>query len=142
MNWSKRALLAAVVAVGVAGASALPASAGGKDPLFINLTSDDAHRIDMAFAFGRGQHGLGHPLTVFLNDRAVLAASKTNEGKFADQQKAIAAFVAKGITVIVCPMCMQHYGIRPEDLLPGLKVGNPELTGKALFRRNTKTMAW
>jgi len=37
---------------------------------------------------------------------------------------------------------MQHYGVAATDLLPGLKTGNPELTGSALFADNTETLTW
>jgi hypothetical protein len=44
--------------------------------------------------------------------------------------------------VLVCPMCMKYYRIKESDLLSGLKVGNPELTGGAFFRDHTKTFTW
>jgi len=123
--------------------AALPfASAGGGDPLFINLTSDDAHRAHMALNFGRNQLERGHPLTVFLNDRAVFIGSKAHAAKYAGQQKALAELAQKGATLLICPMCMSDYGVKESDLLPELKVGNPELTGAALFRENTKTLTW
>lgn len=118
------------------------AVAGDRDPLFINLTSDDGHRLNMAFTFGGNQHSRGHTLTVFMNDRSVLAASKANQAKFKDQQQTMQELLGKGVTIIVCPMCMKHYGVSEADLLPGLKVGNPELTGAALFQDNTKTLTW
>jgi sulfur relay (sulfurtransferase) complex TusBCD TusD component (DsrE family) len=121
---------------------ALPAIAGDKDPLFINLTSDDAHRATMALAFGKNQLERGHPLTVFLNDKGVLLGAKANAGKFAHQQKTVAELVGKGATVLICPMCMQHYGVKDADVLAGVKVGNPELTGAALFKDDTKTLTW
>jgi hypothetical protein len=37
---------------------------------------------------------------------------------------------------------MKHYEIKESDLLEGIKVGNPQLTGDALFRDNTKTLGW
>ena len=119
-----------------------PAIAGDTDPLFVNLTSDDAHRVNMALEFGKRQLGRGHPLTVFLNDRAVFVAAKANAGKFPEQQKAIEELVGSKATVIACPMCMKHYGLQEGDLLPGIQVGNPELTGNALFKDGTKTMTW
>lgn len=121
---------------------AVPVHAGNADPLFINLTSDDAHRANMAIGFGAKQHERGHPLTLFLNDKAVLVASKANADKFAEHQKMLVSLLSSGATILVCPMCMKHYGVKEADLLPGLKVGNPEATGGALFKDNGKALSW
>ena len=117
-----RFVLALALAVGL-GAS--PAFADDKDPLFINLTVDDAHRVNMAIAFGKNQLERGHPLTIFLNDRGVLVGSTPKSDQFGDQQKPLGPVIAQGATVIVCPMCMQHYGVQEAELMSGLKVGNP-----------------
>jgi len=136
-------MLAAFVTIGLGGlAVAAPAKAGASDPLFINLTSDDGHRVNMALTFGEAQIKRGHALTVFLNDKAVVVASTANATRFADQQRSIAALLTAGATVLVCPMCMKHFGVKDSELVPGLKVGNPELTGNALFQDNTKTLTW
>lgn len=119
-----------------------PAFSGDSDPLFINLTSDDLHRANMAISFGGNQHNLGHPVTIFLNDTGVRIGSMENSAAFGGHQKALAEIMGNGATVIICPMCMKHYGVKESDLLPGLKVGNPELTGNALFKDNTKTLTW
>lgn len=126
----------------ILGLAAGNAMAGATDPLFINMTSDDGHRSTMAIGFGAKQHALGHPLTLFLNDKGVRVASKANAAKYGEQQKAIADILAKGGAVIACPMCMKHYGVNESDLLPGVKVGNPDLTGAALFKDNGKTLTW
>lgn len=126
----------------IAGSISLPGLAGDKDPLFVNLTSDDSHRAIMAIAFGQKQLERGHPLTVFLNDKGVLVGSKANAVKFPDQQKALAELMGKGAAVIACLHCMKHYGVKEEDLLSGIKLGNPEITGAALFKDHTKTMTW
>lgn len=139
MKFISHLLLALALCIG---AIATPAFAGDADPLFVNLTSDDPHRANMAIAFSGNQHERGHPLTIFLNDKGVLIGSKANSAKFADHQKALAELMSKGAAVIVCPMCMKHYGVKESDLLPGLKVGKPELTGGALFKDNTKTLTW
>ena len=68
--------------------------------------------------------------------------SKENATKFANHQKMLGELVSKGAVVLVCPMCMKHYGVKEADLLPGLKIGSPELTGGALFKDNTKTLTW
>jgi sulfur relay (sulfurtransferase) complex TusBCD TusD component (DsrE family) len=135
----RRIALALTVLIGLVG---LPALAGDADPLFVNLTSDDAHRVNMALDFGKKQMSRGHPLTVFLNDRAVLVASKGNAAKFPEQQKTLADLAGTGALLIACPFCMKHYGVQEADLVSGVRVGNPELTGGALFKDGTKTMTW
>jgi len=122
--------------------AAVPAIAGPNDPLFINLTSDDPHRANMAITFGRNQLERGHPLTVFLNDRGVFVGTRAEAAKFGEHQKALTDLMAKGAVVLICPMCSKHYGIRDADVLPGIRTGSPELTGGALFRDNTRSLTW
>lgn len=126
----------------MAGGVATTAFAGNADPLFVNLTTDDSHRANMGISFGKNQLERGHPLTIFLNDKGVHIGSKANAAKFADHQKTLGELMSKGAVVLICPVCMQHYGVKESDLLPGLKVGSPELTGGALFKENTKTLTW
>lgn len=139
MKFISQLLIAFALCIGTL---STPALAGNTDPLFVNLTSDDSHRANMAITFGGNQQGLGHPLTVFLNDKAVLIGSTANADAFSEHQKKLSELMSKGATVLICPMCMKHYGVKEADLLPGLRVGRPELTGSALFKDNTKTLTW
>lgn len=116
--------------------------AGVSDPLFINLTSDDGHRSLMAISFGQNQLLRGHPLTVYLNDKAVRIASKKQGEAFTEQQALLQQIVAKGGTVLVCPMCSQKYGVAESDFLDGIRLTNPDMTGAALFTDNTRTLSW
>lgn len=118
------------------------AIAGATDPLFVNATTDDGHRATMALTFSQHQLERKHPVTIFLNDRGVFIASKANAEKFKSQQALLDSLMKAGASVIVCPMCMKHYDIKEADLLPGIKVGTPEVTGAALFQDNAKTMTW
>jgi sulfur relay (sulfurtransferase) complex TusBCD TusD component (DsrE family) len=138
MNTLKHAL-ALLLLLFCTAASAL---AGDKDPLFINLTSDDPHRAEMAINFGKAQMGLGHPLTIFLNDKGVFVASVTQAPRFAKHQETLAELAAKGATIIVCPTCTPYFGLKQEDFVKGLQMGRPDLTGPALFKDNTKTLSW
>lgn len=89
-----------VLMLGMAGCAAEPregsqvasnASAGSLSTvetdaaLFINLTSDDPHRVNMALKFGGDQLDRGHPLTVLLNDKGVLLGSQKNAEKYGQQ---------------------------------------------------------
>ncbi|MGE3914233.1 MAG: DsrE family protein [Hyphomicrobiaceae bacterium] len=136
--------LAAVLLVAALAMPALaPAAAAAEtDPLFVNMTTDNGHRARMALAFSQNQAERKHPVAVFLNDRGVLVGSKAHAKKFKSQQEQLQALVKGGATVLVCPMCMKHYGVKEADLIEGLKVGNPELVGGALFRDGTKTLTW
>ena len=35
---------------------------------------------------------------------------------------------------------MKHYGVMEADLLRGIKIGNPDMTGGAHFKDGTRTM--
>ncbi|MEZ5786742.1 MAG: DsrE family protein [Xanthobacteraceae bacterium] len=131
----------------VAALSLLPgatglAYAGDTDPLFANVTTDEPHRANMALTFSKAQFERKHPVTIFLNDRGVFLASRSQSEKFKHHQDVLQALAMSGATVIVCPMCMKHYGVAETDLIEGVKVGNPDLTGPALFKDGTKTLTW
>lgn len=139
---NRRKILASASAVGVFSLLGLPAWAGEADPLFVNMTTDDAHRARMALNFSINQQKKGHPVTVFFNDKGVLVVSTKNVDTFAEQQKMVRELQAAGGKILVCPMCMKHYGVVEGDLLSGAEVGNPENTGEALFMDNGKTLTW
>jgi sulfur relay (sulfurtransferase) complex TusBCD TusD component (DsrE family) len=120
----------------------LAAYAGPNDPLFINLSTDETHRASMAINFGKHHSANGHPLTIFLNDKAVMLGVKSGSTKFADQQQALAELISSGALVIMCPMCLRQAGFTEADLISGVKIGSPKLTGDALFKDGTKTMSW
>lgn len=135
-----RKLFLALSLIGVL--AAMPAAADSAGSLFVNLTSDESHRANMALTFSKNQLERGHPVTVFLNDRGVLVGAKSNAETFKDQQQLLADLMAKGAVVIVCPFCAKHYGIETTDLIEGAKIGNPDLTGGLLFKEDTKTLTW
>ena len=120
----------------------LSAHAGPNDPLFINLSTDEMHRSTMAINFGKHHSANGHPLTIFLNDKAVMLGVKAGSTKFADQQQALTEVISSGALVIMCPMCLKQAGYTEADLITGVKLGSPKVTGDALFKDGTKTMSW
>ena len=139
MKFVTRLLLAFAFIIG---SIATPAFAGDSDPLYVNLTTNEPHRANMAITFSKNQFERGHPLTIFLNDKGVFLGSKANAAAFPEHQKMLAELASKGAIVLICPMCMKQYEVKEADLLPGVKIGNPELTGNALFKDNTKALTW
>ncbi len=135
-----KALKSVVFAVLVA--LSLSTLAGTNDPLFINLSTDELHRSSMAINFGKHHSANGHPLTIFLNDKAVMMGVKVGSTKFADQQQALSEVISSGALVIMCPMCLKQAGFTEADLISGVKLGGPKMTGDALFKDGTKTMSW
>ena len=118
------------------------AISAANDPLFINLSTDELHRSSMAINFGKHHAANGHPLTIFLNDKAVMLGVKAGATKFADQQQALSEVIASGALVIMCPMYLKQAGYSEADLIAGVKMGGPKITGDALFKDGTKTMSW
>ncbi len=112
------------------------------DPLFINLSTDESSRSSMAINFGKHHFSTGHPLTIFLNDKAVILGVKAGSSKHAEQQLALSEVISAGALVIMCPMCLKQAGYSESDLIAGVKLGGPKLTGDALFKDGTKTMSW
>lgn len=124
-------------------ASLSPAMAESKkDPLFVLLTSSDAHRTKMAIGMSNNQFGKGHPLTIYLVDQGVMLASNRFEHKYAEHQNILKSIIAKGGDVYICKMCMEQYGVVEGDLMKGLKYANPDAMGEAIFRPGTQTLSW
>ncbi len=134
-----RLLVAVAIVLGAGGQVAL---AGDTDPLFIGLSSDSRQRADHVIHFSGLQMSRGHPVTLWLNESGIFLASKKHSEKHAVQQKAIAELISKGATVVVCQYCMKQLDVKESDLLPGFKVGSPDVVGGALFKDNTKTLSW
>jgi sulfur relay (sulfurtransferase) complex TusBCD TusD component (DsrE family) len=131
-----------VVFIVILASLSLSAMAGPNDPLFINLSTDETHRASMAINFGKHHSANGHPLTIFLNDKAVILGVKAGSNKFSDQQQALTEVITSGALVIMCPMCLKQAGYAESDLITGVKLGSPKVTGDALFKDGTKTMSW
>ncbi len=119
-----------------------PAFAGKDDPVFINLTSDDAHNVVMAFTASKHMSEAGHPATLFLNGKAVLMLNKNMSTMYGEQQKELKEMMGKGITVIACGHCVKHLDLKDSDLLEGVKIGTPAIMNETLFKDNTKTLSW
>ena len=117
------------------------ASAGSSDPLFVNLSTNDHHRANMAIALSKEMLKHGHPVTIYLNSQAVQMVNKNN-AEYAMQQKKLGEFISKGGTVLVCPVCQKFLSINQADLIPGVQLSNAIKVDQALFKPNTKALSW
>jgi len=115
--------------------------------LFVNLTTfgkgPAAHAVHMA---GK-QMERGHPVTFFLNGKAVLFASKhTPLGKFPMSGKTVRQMLsdamANGAKVIVCQMCAKMNGLDSADFIDGAMLGNPDLVAEYLFDPTYQVLSW
>jgi predicted peroxiredoxin len=117
---------------------ALPVSAAfaqgaAKEPqkVFLKLDhgTDDLHAVLMALKISEGLVSKGAKVTLFLNLEAVRLADKRQpidlrwglEGGHSAQQL-FDAFVKKGGSILVCPMCAKNAGITDADLRAGARI--------------------
>jgi predicted peroxiredoxin len=118
------------------------AQAGSSDPLFVNLTTDDNHKANMAIAFSMEQLKHGHPVTIYINSQAIQIVNKANAKRYAIQQQKLTELARKGGTVLACPVCEKLLKFQESDLIPGVRLSTADLVSEALFRDNTKTLSW
>jgi predicted peroxiredoxin len=118
------------------------ALAGSSDPLFVNLTTDDNHKANMAIAFSMEQLKHGHPVTIYVNSQAIQIVNKANSKRYAMQQQKLTEFASKGGTVLACRVCEKFLKFTESDLIPGVKLSTANSVAEALFKDNTKTLSW
>lgn len=142
------ALIAPLVGTGQAhDGQQLAAGAPARNPLFINMTSGDSWRGWMGLHFAHATLKMGHPVAVFLNLDAVKLAAKEGEQERKPSMQRVprdvlADFIRDGGVVLMCGPCMQEFGLKPEDLIPGTQMGRPGFTQGFIFAENARTLTW
>lgn len=123
-----------------------------KGGLFVNLTTDDTWAATKAIMFAH-QKVLkrGHkPVAIWLNVRGIYLADKKRASHIhglmreKDQsiQDMLVAFIEDGGSVIACAACSKAAGLEKDDLIAGIKMGNPDLVSEILFDPAVKTLSW
>ncbi len=116
--------------------------------LFVNLTTDDTWTTNMAINFAHNALVDGHkPVTIFLNVRGVhIADSKTlplKDGKIDfNVHQSLQEFIKDGGKVIVCPICARQAGLKEENLINGVVMGEKGEVLPLLFSPNTVTISY
>jgi len=99
-----------------------PSLAQNKNYLLINLTSYTTPESRKAIDYAKAEVTRGRPVVIFLQDKSVLAASKTYASQFKEQQQNLNELMRKGAMVLICPHCMKLYGVTESDLLAGIQI--------------------
>jgi predicted peroxiredoxin len=128
-------------------ADTLANSAPQKNPLFINMTTGDSWRGWMGLHFAHATLKQGHPVAIFLNLDAVKLAAMTGEQEKKPSMQRVprdilADFIRDGGIVLMCGPCMTEFGLKLEDLVPGVQMGKPGYTQGFIFADNARTLTW
>ena len=128
-------------------ADTIAASAPQKNPLFINMTTGDSWRGWMGLHFAHATLKMGHPVAIFLNLDAVKLASMSGEQEMKPSMQRVprdilADFIRDGGVVLMCGPCMAEFGLKLEDLVPGVQMGKPGYTQGFIFAENARTLTW
>lgn len=128
-------------------ADQIAASAPQKNPLFINMTTGDSWKGWMGLHFAHATLKQGHPVAVFLNLDAVKLAAKSGEQEKRPSMQRLPRdilvdFIRDGGIVLMCGPCMSEFGLKMEDLVPGVQLGRPGYTQSFIFAENARTLTW
>ena len=105
-----------------------PKEISAKDGFLIHLSSSDPHRVSMALTFAN-KMSAENDVLVFVDVDGVLAVLKDTESirfkNFEASRTLIDKLLAAGVTIAVCPMCLEAKGHTQYDLIGGLKIVDP-----------------
>lgn len=128
-------------------ADTLANSAPQKNPLFLNMTSGDSWRGWMGLHFAYATLKQGHSVAIFLNLDAVKLAAKSGEQEKKPSMQRVPRdvlvdFIKDGGIVLMCGPCMTEFGLKLDDLIPGVQMGRPGYTQGFIFAENARTLTW
>ncbi|SHJ70006.1 DsrE/DsrF-like family protein [Malonomonas rubra DSM 5091] len=123
-----------------------------KGGLFVNLTTDDTWSAAKAILFAH-QKALKNgykPVAVWLNVRGIYLADKKRAShvhglmkeKGESIQDMLTAFIKDGGQVIACQACSKAAGLKKDDFIDGVTMGNEDLVLGILFDPKVKTLSW
>ena len=94
-----------------------------KEPIYINLATNDSDKVAMALNAGHQYSEYGFPIIIYLNDKAVILGVELVSEPISKGHIAIKQAIAKGATVIICPTCLKNYGFTRSNLMQGVLLG-------------------
>lgn len=112
--------------------------------LLITLTAheNDANNVTIAFTMGAKALEKGHKVKIILLSNAVYIAEKGYADKidigapFSPIKEIMPTFLENGGALKVCASCMEHNGVKEEDLIDGADVITADYVVDALMSAN------
>ena len=95
-----------------------------KEPIYINLATNDPAKVLMGLDAGRQYAEKGYPIVIYLNDKAVSLGLASN-GHESNEELALLKAIAGGAKVLICPSCLEIYGFSNQLLVSGIIAGTP-----------------
>ncbi len=152
MTLMKRLLVALMLVSGLLTGISAAQAQETKPGLFVSLTTDDTWAAAKAIMFAH-QKALknGHkPVAIWMNVRAVYLADKKRpshvhglmRGNDMSIQDMLTAFMKDGGQVIMCQACSAAAGLKIDDYIDGVQMGDWDLVEGLLFDPNVKTLSW
>jgi len=116
-------------------------------PLLLHMTTGDSWRGATGLEFARAMLKIGHPVAVFLNlDAARLALRTGEQEKKASMpqvpREIIADLIRGGAIVLICQPCLSEFGLKLDDIVPGVQLGSPGYLENFVFADNVRTFTW
>jgi hypothetical protein len=120
----------------------------GPDPANqTSYTETDLWEINLAVGLANRSLAAHRPTTLFLDVHGPALARKDLSPTLHFQSEApirtqLADFVAKGGTVMICPLCAQVMGVAPQDVIAGVTFGDAGIFGPQGLAPGTTSLSF
>ncbi|WP_028581827.1 DsrE family protein [Desulfogranum japonicum] len=114
------------------------------DDLVLSMSTDNTQVVDGAIMIGTVALKRGHKVTMLLrldSIKVAVAGSHYPVGN-TDLAEKLSTFMQNGAKIMVGGHCMKSMGVKPQDLLPGITVGSPDLVMGTIFKKDTKILSY
>jgi sulfur relay (sulfurtransferase) complex TusBCD TusD component (DsrE family) len=99
------------------------AYASNKDPIYINLATNEPDKVLMALGAASQYSEKGFPIVIYLNDKAVIYGVVKKGDPPTKIQVMLQKAIESGSVVNVCPTCLDKYGFARSNLITGAVLG-------------------
>jgi predicted peroxiredoxin len=113
----------------------------------LHMTTGESWRGATGLEFAQAMLKIGHPVAVFLNlDSVRLALLPGAQEKGASMPQVprdiIADLIRGGAVVLICQPCLAEFGLKLDDVVPGVQLGSPGYLENFIFADNVRTLTW